>query len=195
MDTSIRLQHIFGDIESVRIQKVPPMLGARMVLGVLDACRPYMRYVRGFVSFSEHVYHGRSENGLLRTTDATSKLCTFDDSTRCAYLAGPKIKYLDGGRVYRQHILVSQNGDVLLWDWYARYKRHRGERMEVAIRSKVCELRGRRLQRYLEANWHAALTSLGWLVTDTIEERARRLASMQQLNDFIKAVEGRLIIG
>jgi hypothetical protein len=210
MDTSIRLKRIqdaFGT-SPVRMGEMTPKQAEVMALEVFAACASQLAYLNGFEPFAEYAFERRADdNGMARRiTDVWSVTYDLPKPYEADVLVvpirhttfrrlTPQKSHPDLKRVYRQELLLARDGDILIWDWFARVQRDRGT-VEAAIRSKVRIANGRMVKKIFNNpfNAQAFLAKVGWLVTDTIEEREKRLVSMKGLNAFIKAVEGQLTV-
>lgn len=214
MDTSIRLKRIqdaFGN-SPVRIKEMTPKQAEVMALEVLAASVGSLQFLVGFIEFGDYLVDARmNDNGMARR-DCDDKSRTYDlptgydGSSFCIPFRTSAFKRWGEaksrrsrkqGYVYRQELLLTREGDILIWDWFARCGRTERGLWEIAIRSKVRLAKGRTIKKIFNDpfNARAFLTRMGWLVTDAIEAREKRLASMKVLDAFIKSVEGQLIVG
>ncbi len=212
MDPSIRLKRIqdaFGN-SPVKISELTPKQAATVALEVFAASQGHLSHLGGFQSFAEYAFDTRADDNecAKRERDDESKTYSlpgeYDGSSLCVPICivscirwgmARTRRVRKQGFVLRQELLLTKEGDILVWDWFARCERPQGKGMrEIAIRSKVRLVKGRSLKKFLSSyvNALALVTRIGWLVTDTIEDRRKRLASMEDLDVFIKAAEGHL---
>ena len=208
-----RLGRIFGERAPVKLSELDGQIAQTLALEVLSACRPQLRYLTGFVAFGEYFAERRmKDNGnSRRISDDKSRMYNlpedFDGNSRCIPLMtvvkktwGEKPKARrQRGFIYRQELLLSQDGDIFVWDWFARCEYRRNDylypgKLEIATRSKVRRLVGKPLKRWLRRRENAIriLSALADLVEVTIEKRRKQLASMANLAAFLQNIERHL---
>lgn len=210
MDTSIRLKNIeaiFGG-NKVRISELDASRARCMACEILGASKPYMTYLAGFVPLNDYVGDMLTEDLAKRVQTDNSTIYSLPrgifSQTRVHRLAtvvseqwgfnSPNARRKRvRGYVYLKELLITHDGTVLVWDWFARCN-YRREKQQNAIRSKFRVLDGAQLATYMSdpRTALATVTAIGWLVTDTIETRKQRLVAMESLDSFIKAVENYL---
>ena len=213
MDPSIRLQRIqdaFGE-SPVRMGAMTPKQAEVMALEVLAASAGHLQFLSGFCEFGDYLKNARMDDNGYARRDRDDKSRTYDlpagydGSSFCTPVRTTAFKRWGQtkgrrsrkqGYVYRQELLLTREGDILLWDWFARCERTDRGLREFAIRSKVRLAKGRTLKKVFNNpfNAQALLAKIGWLVTDTIEEREKRLVSMKDLDTLIRSVEGHLVV-
>src|SRR3989344_2928447 len=97
----------------------------------------------------------------------------------------------NGPWMYRKTLLITQGGEVLVWD-LTTHRFRKGKKRRMSIRSKFRILEGRRALATYLSNAQTArviVVALGWMVTDTLEERRERLKATAELETFIKMLE------
>ncbi|MEK7156249.1 MAG: hypothetical protein AAB790_00370 [Patescibacteria group bacterium] len=213
MDTSIRLKRIqdaFGN-SPVKIGAMTPKQAEVMALEVLGASVSSLQFLAGFIEFGDYLEDARMDDNGMARRDRDDKSRTYDlpagynGSSFCIPFRRSAFKRLGQPRsrrsrkqgcVYRQELLLTREGDILVWDWFARCERTERGLREIAIRSKVRLAKGRTVKKIFSNPFSAQsfLAKVGWLVTDTIENREKHLASMRGLDTFIRAVEGQLVV-
>jgi hypothetical protein len=209
MGSPNRLARIFGDTERLKISELTPKQSQAIGSEVLRACRSQLKYLDGFVPFVEYLLEvAMTDNGCAhRTRDDDSKMYPlpvgFDGNTKCRLLMTLHMNRWESAapharrhreRVYRQQLLLTNDGALLRWDWYALCERTDCESFEVAIRSRVRLLEGRRLEKYLRNPTISLrmLSVLGVLVEDTLAKRRVRYMSMADLGAFLSQVVRRI---
>ena len=203
MDTSIRLEKL----QIVAGKSFTANERARLVAyEILEAVKPYLTYLSGFISLNDLI---TSTGGLVPydailwpTGVVQHKLppgTTLRTRVRRLHLLeqkGGQSKGRNARRTfelwwtYEKYILITNSGDVLVWD-LAIYRLRRGKVRSARVRSKFRTLVGRSLAKYLgdESCARGMINALGWTVTDTAEARRRRLKATEELDAFIKGAE------
>lgn len=196
MGTPIRLEDITGGLTDA-----PPLTierAKRLGMGALAACKPQLKYLGGWKQFGDHlndgrtaentrlgVHHERFPNRIYPTPEG------FNGVTRCFLLAVPIYKTWKRGRqtcVYRQTIILSDDGSLLVWDWFAQRLRPRGEPMtEFAIRSKVRRISPAKMKRIFSNVTSCLLIvkALQDLLASTLERQRNQIKAMERIEDDI----------
>lgn len=211
MDSSIRLNRIdaaLGGTDTVSLAALSPLQVATIALEVLEACKGQLTYLTDFVRFGDYLWDQRAmdNRAARRERNTASRMYrlpeSYDSNSFVTPLRVTAFKRWGSskehprrrrqGFVYRQELFLSRDGDILVWDWFAHCEYRQGLK-EVAIRSKVQYVRPKTLKKIFGRpdNARALITTLGWRVSDTIDERRKYLTAMEGLNGFIKEVERR----
>lgn len=213
MDTSIRLQRIqdaFGN-SPVKVSTLTPKQAEVMALEVLAASVSHLPFLADFLAFGDYLHdvHMCDNGAARRTRDDKSVLYDlpggYSGRSFCVPFKTTIFKRWGEaksrrsriqGLVYRQELLLTREGDIFVWDWFARCERKEKRLLEFAIRSKIRLAKGRTLKKIFSNphNARALLATIGWSVTDTISDREKRLASMKNLDAFIRSVEEQFIL-
>jgi len=206
MDTSIRLSKVQSALKASSEPNVRARIAA---VEILSTAKPYMTYLSGFapmkdlISFTDGLTPwdaGKWE--FAEYTHIFPKDISLDTWVRRVEIL-VDLKGTSGRKTarrvyekrwsYQKIILITRSCDVLVWDLAIRYQR-KGKKRTAAVRSKFRVLRWKSLSTYLDNPriGRAMTTNIGWCVTDTIEDRKRRLVATEELDIFIRSVESLL---
>lgn len=211
MDTSIRLEELRGILRTLANLKAVtlfPVLSREVGLAVVHACKPQVIYLSGHVVFGDYLLDIRTAENTKRET--RHDVCGhtiyplpegFYGDSRCFPLMVVTYRRWQkrghGHYVYRQELLMTTSGEILVWDWFALLIRKRESRtmFEYAIRSKVRLVHGKGLKKVLSQPkiMLGVLDSLKHLFAKTVIERRKRLESMEGVESLLYELGDRLV--
>jgi hypothetical protein len=95
---------------------------------------------------------------------------------------------------HKKFLIVSREGEVLIWDLTIRYAR-RGKKCTAKAISKFRTVSGRALRKYLDEELvgRALIASIAWAITATVDTPERSTVAVQELNAFVVDVEKMLV--
>ncbi|KKW06674.1 MAG: hypothetical protein UY39_C0028G0002 [Candidatus Kaiserbacteria bacterium GW2011_GWC2_49_12] len=205
MDTSIRLEMAREKLGTICEQVARTAFVAQEVL---RATKPYMTYLSGFTPLDEYM---SGTSGITAYDKSQWPVDVWiykfpvgvSGRTRVRRLEilinqREGVKRSQNARrivekrwMYTKTLLITQGGEVLVWD-LTTHRFRKGKKRRMSIRSKFRILEGRRALATYLSNAQTArviVVALGWMVTDTLEERRERLKATAELETFIKMLE------
>lgn len=191
MGTPIRL-------EDVSSRSVPPSESCMIGRIALGGTQPHLKYLANYVVFGEYLLDYPTTDKMKRVTNhdlfdgVVSPLPEdFEGNDRCfpllitahrRWVAHERFEY-----IYRQELLLAVNGNLIVWDWLGLVLEDKEHPTEFAVRSKLRILRGRTLEKWLSRPILvlAMIRALATVVVETLEERRKRLESMESLKSLL----------
>lgn len=204
MGTPIRLADLAKTYDPAIVSKLSPALSVRLGLEMLRNCAPHANYLGRFTAFGNILWDRHLPDGTDREiihelfdADIIPLPKGFGGNDRCFEIVVVNCKRWHGAGgyeyVYRQELMITRTGELLVWDWHAVCFDYRGP-TEFVVRSKIRFIRRRALKKWLSRPEIVLgmLVALKDIVQDTVVERYKRVRSMEALSRRLDEINSRI---